>query len=106
MNTILEKNYEKTNLINKIIDNLVSFIINDEDTKNDYKEYVKTIGSDAITAAIPYIFERRFDAKSIFDIYLSKSKSLPENEIQIINSLAENFTSVFELKKKSIQFLT
>ena len=97
--TTIENKYETIDLMNKVIDNIAYFVMNDSEIKNDYEEYVKTIGGETITNTIPYIFERVLDSKSIPELYLSKNKKLEKEEKTIVKGLIKNVSSIFEVKK-------
>jgi hypothetical protein len=99
--TTIENKYEKFNLINSVTDKLAEFVINDETTKEDFAEYVRTIGGNSIANTIPYIFERKLNSKTIPELYLEKNKKINKDEKKIINGFLNNISSVFEVKKIS-----
>ncbi len=98
---------ERTDLINKVIRNIADFIQNHKDIKDDFNEYLKTIGQNSKngvpfqTACFSYILERNLgeDFKSIPELYLENNKSLDSEEKTIVHAMAESISSVFEIKR-------
>lgn len=98
---------EELKEINDVIKELAVFIRQDELVKPDFFEYIKTIGvgSDSTVqfqaACFNYIFERNLgeDLKSIFDLYLERTKKIPAATKKIVEALKKSIASVFEVKK-------
>lgn len=98
---------ERMDSINGVIKNIAEFIQNHEDIKEDFNEYLKTIGANtknAIplqTACFSYILERNLgeDLKSIPQLYLENTKGLDNDTKNIVKAIDESISSVFEIKK-------
>lgn len=98
---------EKTEEINNVIRNIADFIQNHNDIKDDFNEYLKTIGQNSKngvpfqTACFSYILERNIgdDLKSIPELYLENNKDLTKDEKTIVEAMADSISSVFEIKK-------
>ena len=96
---------DKLNSISEIMGDLINFIQNDKEISEDFDEYLKTIGVKDITPAqansicIPYIFERNLNSKSIFDLFLEKTKKTTKYAKMIIKGLTSSVSSIFEVKK-------
>ncbi len=93
-------------IVSDVIKNIVNFIQQDAVTKNDFAEYIKTIGigqkqavMDFNTACLNYIFERRLQNKSILKIYLERKKGLSAEEKEACEALLTSIQSVFEIKR-------
>lgn len=96
---------EKLNLISNTMDELMNFVQNDESVKEDFNEYLTTIGMKNPTEtqlqvqSIPYIFERLIELKTIPEIFLEKSKNLAKPIIAVAKALFTAQSSIFEIKK-------
>lgn len=91
---------EKINSINDIIKEIFDFTQSNEKIKQDFDEYLATIGGKNIPLNqmekifLPYIFERNLDGKSILEMFKEEN---PKNEI--VDNLLNAQASVFEIKK-------
>jgi len=86
--------------INDTIRHLADFVQNDESVKNDFQEYLKTIGNvNFQSACFNYIFERNIDNKSILSMYLENTKKIPASEKKIVKALTTSISSIFDVKK-------
>ena len=91
---------EKINSINDIIKEIFDFTQSNEKIKQDFDEYLSTIGGKNIPLNqmekifLPYIFERNLDGKSILEMFKEEN---PKNEI--VDNLLNAQASVFEIKK-------
>ena len=91
---------EKINEINEAIKEVVEFTQSNEVIKNDFSEYLATIGAKDISPNqmekifLPYIFERRIDNVSILEMYKESAKNQNVAE-GLINAQA----SIFEIKR-------
>lgn len=98
---------ERMDSINGVIKNIAEFIQNDDETKVDFNEYLKTIsansrnGINLQSACFNYILERNLgeDLKSIPQIYLEKTKGLDKDTKNIVEAIDDSISSVFEIKK-------
>lgn len=98
---------EELKEINDVIKELAVFIRQDELVKTDFFEYIKTIGvgSDNTVqfqaACFNYIFERNLgeELKSIFDLYLERTKKVSAANKKIVEALKKSISSVFDVKK-------
>lgn len=98
---------EELKEINDVIKELAVFIRQDELVKTDFFEYIKTIGvgSDNTVqfqaACFNYIFERNLgeELKSIFDLYLERTKKVSAANKKIVEALKKSIASVFDVKK-------
>lgn len=90
-----------TNEINKTMDNIYEFIQTDENVKQDFFEYLKTLGVynqpqlKIKEYYIPYIFERSLPITEKTPLATFNEK----NGTDISRAMIHNFTSVFEIKK-------
>lgn len=95
---------EKLNDINEVVKELFEFVINDESTKEDFSEYLSTMGAMNASPAqmeklfIPYAFERNLGEppKSVIELYNQKAE-LANPEIS--KSLLTAQYSVFRIEK-------
>ncbi len=91
---------EKITEINSILKDIFKFIQTNETVKEDFTEYLSTIGANNISLNqmekifLPYIFERKINDKSILEMFKESSKST-----DIIDGLINAQSSVFEIKK-------
>ena len=98
---------ERLDSINAVIKNIADFIQTDENIKNDFNEYLRTIGANAKngisiqSACFSYILERNLgeDLKSIPQLYLEGNKNLDKETKDIVEAIDESISSVFEIKK-------
>ncbi len=96
---------EQLSSISNSMSKLISFVSNDETIKNDFNEYLSTIGARNLpperlqSAVIPYIFERKLpDNKGIIELFL-ETQDVNGEEKEIITALKTAMTSVFEIEK-------
>ena len=97
---------EKLAVISDTITKLMNFVINDENIKPDFEEYLATLSAKNADRAriqaliIPYIFERRLtkDRKTILQLFLEKNETT-DTEKEILNALSMSFSSVFEIRR-------
>jgi len=95
-----------SNEINLLLEELSNFIQDDEEVRNDFEEYVKTMGglknNTFQELAVPYIFERNIPDKncSVIELYLQKHETLPTEAINLLNALKSPISSIFEIKRK------
>lgn len=98
---------ERMDSINGVIKNIADFIQSHEEIKLDFNEYLRTIGANSKgnvplqTACFSYILERNLgeDLKSIPQLYLENSKGLDKETKEIVESIDNSISSVFEIKK-------
>lgn len=98
---------DRMNSINEVIRNIAEFIQNHEDIKQDFNEYLKTIGQTSKngvpfqTACFSYILERNLgeDYRSIPDLYLENNKDLDKETKIIVQAMEDSISSVFEIKR-------
>lgn len=94
-----------TNEIGLVLEELMNFIQNDEEVKQDFNEYASTMGglkhNTLMELAVPYIFERNIPEKncSIIELYLRKHETLPEEARNLLIALQSPISSIFEIKK-------
>ncbi|MCQ2738911.1 MAG: SEC-C domain-containing protein [bacterium] len=92
---------EKISEINEVIKEIFNFLQTNETVKDDFYEYLATIGAGDISlnqmekVFLPYIFERKINDKSILEIFRENGC---KNE-KITNSLIDSISSVFEIKR-------
>ena len=97
---------DKMNDINDTIKSVANFIQSDDEVKQDFSEYIRTLGvnpkdSGAFQGAcFNYIFERCLgeEHKPILSIYMEKA-DLKSGDKKLIKSLLKSMSSVFEIKK-------
>ena len=93
--------------ISETIGNIINFVQNSEKTKEDFEEYIKTIGAGNISSSqlqalcIPYITERTIfsENKTVPELY-TENNDLTEIEKEIAFGLNNSVSSVFEIKKR------
>ncbi len=96
---------EKLAVISDTITKLMNFVITDDIVKPDFDEYLTTLSarntdkSRLQALIIPYIFERRLTKKTIIELFKEKNPSLTNEEEEILKSLSQSFSSVFEIKR-------
>lgn len=98
---------QRLECINNVIRDMAEFIQSDDFVKEDYTEYLKTVGANtrgsvsiqAVTFS--YILERNLgeDMKSIPQLFLEKSKGLTKEQKDIAEAIDNSISSVFEVKK-------
>ena len=94
--------------ISNTIGNIINFVQENEKIKEDFSEYLSTIGAKGATPkqmqglSIPYIAERIvFDEnKTVPELYIQENKNLNEIEKEVVNSLDNSISSIFEIKKR------
>ena len=96
---------EQLSSISNSITKLMNFVANDESVKNDFEEYLKTVGGQNLppqklqSVVIPYIFERKLpNNKGIVEMFL-ETQDVSGEEKDIISSLSTAMNSVFEIEK-------
>ena len=98
---------ERTEAINNVIRNIANFIQVHNDIKDDFNEYLKTIGqgpqngASFQAACFSYILERNLgeDFKSIPELYLENNKDLDNDSKKIVEAMQNSISSVFEIKR-------
>ncbi|MDD3236793.1 MAG: SEC-C domain-containing protein [Candidatus Gastranaerophilales bacterium] len=98
---------EKFSTISNTITKLIEFVSTDETVKDDFNDYLLTIGAKNMTPAqvqamlVPYIFERRLfeERKGIIDLYIEKNTKLDTFTKKLLASLKNSFSSIYEIKK-------
>ena len=98
---------EKTESINSVIRNIADFIQVHQDIKDDFNEYLRTIGQTSTSgisfqsACFSYILERNIgeDFKSIPELYLENNKNLDNESKKIVEAMQDSISSVFEIKR-------
>lgn len=91
---------EKINEINDVIKEVFEFTQSNEAIRNDFQEYLATIGARDISlnqmekVFLPYIFERRIGEQSIMEMFREVAKNKT-----IADGLVKAQSSVFEIKK-------
>ena len=88
-------------IINDVIKNVALFVQENEQIKPDFEEYIKTVSGSMNTQAayFNYIFERNLNNKSILDLYMENSKNISKEEKDIVKTLNNSISSVFQIKK-------
>ena len=94
--------------ISETIGNIIDFVQTNEKTKEDFEEYIKTIGAADVTTVqlqalcIPYITERTVfrENKTVPELYICENENLNELEKEIAKGLGNSVSSVFEIKKR------
>lgn len=98
---------ERTDSINLVIKNIAEFIQVHPEIKEDFNEYLRTIGQNSRNkvsfqaACFSYILERNLgeDLKSIPELYLESNKNLPSETKKIVEAMENSISSVFEIKR-------
>lgn len=93
--------------INNVIKNIANFIQVHQDIKDDFNEYLRTIGANANnrisfqSACFTYILERNIgeDYKSVPELYIENNPDLSEDEKKIVEAMQDSISSVFEIKR-------
>ena len=97
---------ERTEQINTVIRSIADFIQVHQDIKEDFNEYLRTIGQNTTsgisfqTACFSYILERNIgeDFKSIPELYLENNK-VDRDTKKIVEAMQDSISSVFEIKR-------
>ena len=97
---------ERTEQINAVIRNIAEFIQVHKDIKDDFNEYLRTIGQTSTSgisfhaACFSYILERNIgeDFKSIPELYLENNK-VDKDTKKIVEAMQSSISSVFEIKR-------
>ena len=97
---------ERTEQINAVIRSIADFIQVHQDIKDDFNEYLRTIGQNTTsgisfqTACFSYILERNIgeDFKSIPELYLENNK-VDKDTRKIVEAMQDSISSVFEIKR-------
>lgn len=97
---------ERTEQINAVIRSIADFIQLHQDIKDDFNEYLRTIGQNTTsgisfqTACFSYILERNIgeDFKSIPELYLENNK-VDKDTRKIVEAMQDSISSVFEIKR-------
>ena len=98
---------EKAEFVSENIDKIIKFVNEDETVKEDFEEYLATIQfkgqsySELQAVLIPYIFERKLtnEKKGIIELFKEKNTNLDDNVKEIMDSLENTISSIFEIKK-------
>ena len=98
---------ERIDGINAAIKKIADFIQENKDIKDDFNEYLKTIGQNSkngvpfLTACFSYILERNLgeDYKSIPELYLENNKKVDKDTKEVVKALENSISSVFEIKR-------
>lgn len=91
---------DKINEINNIVKDIFDFTQSNEIVKEDFEEYLRTIGAGNITlnqmekVFLPYIFERRIKDKSILEMFAEETK-----EKEITEALIKAQSSIYQIKR-------
>ena len=93
--------------ISETIGNIIDFTQNSDITKEDFEEYVKTIGAKDVSFSqlqalcIPYITERVIfsENKTIPELYI-ENNNLTDIQKEVVKGLDKSISSVFEIKKR------
>ena len=97
---------EKLSDISNTLSDVFNFALQNEQIKNDFEEYLKTIGaygapeSKIQSILIPYVFERVLNQNgdNVFKIYLKENTSIETHRKKIVDALQNSFSAVFEVK--------
>ncbi len=98
---------QRTEEINSVIRNIADFIQVHQDIKDDFNEYLRTLGQNSRNgvnfqaACFSYILERNIgeDYKSIPELYLENNKGLDKETKTIVEAMQDSISSVFEIKR-------
>ena len=91
---------EKINIINETIKEVFDFTQANEIVKEDFYEYLSTIGARDLTISqmekifLPYIFERKIDNISIIEMFKNTAKNK-----EVAEGLANAQSSIYEIKR-------
>ena len=98
---------ERLESINNVIRDIAEFIQTNSLVKDDFNEYLKTIGANTRgnvsmqNVAFSYILERNLgeELKSIPQLYMENTKGLSKEKKDIVDAIDNSISSVFEVKK-------
>ena len=91
---------DKINEINDSIKDIFEFIQSNEIVKDDFTEYLSTIGANGVSLNqmekifLPYVFERKINNDSILEMFSEVSKNR-----EIVECLINAQHSIYEIKK-------
>ena len=101
----METQLAEISLITDITDKLIEFMTSDEEIKEDYEDFTLTIAARQLSReeirsrTITYIFTRQLQNRSVFDIFLERTKDLTDVEKTVIKALSSVITGVFRIDK-------
>lgn len=96
---------EKFAAIGNTISKLFEFIETDESIKDDFSEYIKTVGAaqtgNLQPLLVTYLMERRLfeNKKTIMELFLDSNPKIDKLEKTIVAALQNATASIFEIKK-------
>lgn len=96
---------DKITLIGNMMEELFNFVQSNENIKQDFDEYVKTLNlktePEIRASAVSYIFERRLndENETVLSLFSKEKKSLSKEQKKIVKAFQNNVDSVFEVKK-------
>lgn len=98
---------ERMESINSVIRDIAEFIQTDVTVKEDFNEYLRTIGANTKgqipiqNVAFSYILERNLgeELKSIPQLFIENSKGIDKDKKEIAEAIDSSISSVFEVKK-------
>lgn len=93
-------NQKTVELISSVMTMISEFVQTDDDVQKDFNSYIDMFGGNVPVGKIllPYIFERRIEGKSIFEIF-SEKKKLKVAQKEVVEGLSSHISSYFEIKK-------
>ena len=94
--------------ISETIGDIINFAETSDKTKEDFEEYLKTIGAKDVSPSklqalcIPYITERIIfkENKTVPELYIEDNPNLTDLEKEITIGLNNSVSSIFEIKKR------
>lgn len=97
---------DKLSSISETLSDVFKFALENEEIKEDFDEYLKTIGAFNAPAAqvnsilVSYVFERNFHKgkDTVFSIYLKENKGIDKQVKKIVEALSGSIDSLFEVK--------
>jgi len=97
---------DKLSTISETLSQLFRYALDNEIIKNDFDEYLKTIGaynakqSEINSILVTYVFERTFNKGSdtVFNMFLNDSNDLDKETIEVVQALQKSIDSLFEVK--------
>ncbi len=98
---------ERMQTIDNTIKNIAEFIQVNENIKDDFNEYLRTIGQNSRNsinfqaACFNYILERNVgpDLNSIPELFLEYNTNLDKDTKEIVNAMEKSISSVFQIKR-------
>lgn len=93
---------EKFSNISNFIGDLFEFVQTNEEISKDFDEYLKTLGANQLTQSalesllLTYVFERRIENKSIFEIYEQTNEI---NDTELFQALKNTISGYFLINK-------